>query len=768
MQINKIILQNWRSHKQTSLEFSKGTNVFVGIMGSGKSSVLDAVTYALFGRFPKNDRKEVKLPNVLRFGSQKGTVELWFSISNKQYKIIREIGSDLAEIYVEDSGSFKLLQKDKKRVTSVAESLLGVDYSVFIRSVYAEQNNLDYFLSLPPSKRKEELDDLLGINKFYSVLSNTSKIIHRVEIRVKDLSMNYSEEAIDNLKKEITSIEQSLDELDKSIAVLNKEKNSYTSKHTIYKKEFDEIEKNRTLYENLNKNLMNLAGKIESLESQNKKSDFSEEEYKNLKNQILDLEKEVEKLKQTRKNFLDVLNNLIEKISDFSSKLSRAKDLEEKIKKIKDENVKLVGNSSLQDLKSELKSKETRIQDAKSQHISKKAKIEELKKLSTEIDPNMAKCPLCGSNLTEDHIYALLSEREVELSKLKNELNELSQTTDSLSSDSNSLKDKIMLIEKNLSVIKSLDSEKIDLEDLKQNLDTLNLKKKEISQEISNLDNQLSTLFEKEKELLSKAKDFENAINILKSLDESSKKYNEIKTEITNLNYNEKVYMSAHDRLKTIDKEIEKIDIELKGFKNLSTEKRSGLDNYKKEFDNLTKVKKRLEKYGTKITELKKFRNAMEQTIIELRNYIINALNVAVEELWPHIYPYRDFDSIKIQISEKDYNLMIHVKERDWLEISQIASGGERMCAALVFRIALAIVLTPELGWLVLDEPTHNMDSEAVELMALMLEEKIPGIISQTFIISHDETLLRRNYDRVYLFKRDKENREPTIVERIN
>ena len=49
--ITSLELTNWRTHSNTTLDFEKGTNVIIGVMGSGKSSIVNAITYALFGTF---------------------------------------------------------------------------------------------------------------------------------------------------------------------------------------------------------------------------------------------------------------------------------------------------------------------------------------------------------------------------------------------------------------------------------------------------------------------------------------------------------------------------------------------------------------------------------------------------------------------------------------------------------------------------------------------------------------------------------------------
>ena len=63
--IESVELENWKTHLKSRFEFGKGTNVLVGQMGSGKSSVMDAICFALFGTFPGLQARRVSLEEVI-------------------------------------------------------------------------------------------------------------------------------------------------------------------------------------------------------------------------------------------------------------------------------------------------------------------------------------------------------------------------------------------------------------------------------------------------------------------------------------------------------------------------------------------------------------------------------------------------------------------------------------------------------------------------------------------------------------------------------
>lgn len=765
--IERVEIVNWRSHKNTTLEFSEGTNVFIGIMGSGKSSVFDAITYAFYGRFPKSDRREVKLSDVIRFGEKNGEVKVWFSANGKRYMVVRGVGSDRAELYEIVDDEYKLIQKDKNRVTNSVVSLLGTDYSLFTRAIYSEQNNMDYFLTLPPSKRKEELDRLLGIDKFYKVLSNTTTVIHRLENRLKDLKMNYSEESVKELENKINVIKEEVDKVNRDVQKLNKEKVALIEKLKEENRVFEEIKKKREMYQNLKDKYSTVVGKLENLKKQFEKVKFDAKEYTLVKDEYNQLKEKIDSLKKKYDEKRKMQKELYATISTVNEKIKRLAEVNDRIKSLKQEIQTISEGKSLKEIEDILHSMEERMQSLKNESYNSKQKIKELKEMMAQLKPGMGKCPLCGTELSDQHINEIKSEKEKEIERLNNRIKEINDILAKLKDEHEILKKKMNELEKKKVLLENLIKETDGSEKYQNLLAKYDEKYKDVVDEIKRIEDELVKYNDNEKELLSKMKDMEYGKQIMEEFKRSKQYLEMIKQKINDLNYDEKMYLISYERIKELEKNIEKLDVEIKGLENIRTEKLHLLNTYQKEYDTMLTMKKKADEYEKKVLELKKFKNAMSETIVELRNYIVNALNIAVEELWPHIYPYQDYKGIMVDATEKDYNLLIHVKDKGWINIEQVVSGGERMCAALVFRIALAIVLTPNLSWLVLDEPTHNLDSDAVELMAIMLEEKIPSVVKQTFVITHDESLLNHEYSRIYLFKRDKEKGEPTSVERI-
>ena len=84
--ITSIELGDFLSHSETKLDFDNGVTVFVGQNGAGKSSIIDAITFALFGQHTRKSNK-----GLIKRGSNQGFVKVEFSVNNRQYQSTRKI-----------------------------------------------------------------------------------------------------------------------------------------------------------------------------------------------------------------------------------------------------------------------------------------------------------------------------------------------------------------------------------------------------------------------------------------------------------------------------------------------------------------------------------------------------------------------------------------------------------------------------------------------------------------------------------------------------
>ncbi|MCK5593660.1 MAG: AAA family ATPase, partial [Candidatus Aenigmarchaeota archaeon] len=136
--IKKITLKNWQTHLDTSFEFPEGINALLGVMGSGKSSVLDAISFAFFGTFPAAQQRRIKLENVItdiftRHDNAQVTLE--FEKDDKRYEIKRKIERKKSSASELRCDGLLIESPASQRVTERIENILGIDYSTFAQVV---------------------------------------------------------------------------------------------------------------------------------------------------------------------------------------------------------------------------------------------------------------------------------------------------------------------------------------------------------------------------------------------------------------------------------------------------------------------------------------------------------------------------------------------------------------------------------------------------------------------------------------------------------
>ena len=156
------------------------------------------------------------------------------------------------------------------------------------------------------------------------------------------------------------------------------------------------------------------------------------------------------------------------------------------------------------------------------------------------------------------------------------------------------------------------------------------------------------------------------------------------------------------------------------------------------------------------------FINSLLAAQHELRETLIATINEAMHDIWQKIYPYKDYVSAKMDVSEGTYELKAQERSRNWVRVEGILSGGERSAAAICIRIAFSLVLTRNLSWLILDEPTHNLDVQAVETLGKMMQTHLPMLVEQIFVITHDMEMKKAASASLYVLEREKDEDSAT------
>ncbi len=168
IQFQKIRWKNLLSTGDTFTEIditTHKTNLIIGSNGAGKSTVLDAFTFGLFGK----PFRKISKSQLINSVNDKGTVvEVEFQIGQRQYYIRRGIKPNFFEIW--ENG--KMLDQDSKVVDqqkTLEKNILKLNYKSFTQIVVLGSSTFVPFMRLPGAQRREIIEDLLDINVFSSM-----------------------------------------------------------------------------------------------------------------------------------------------------------------------------------------------------------------------------------------------------------------------------------------------------------------------------------------------------------------------------------------------------------------------------------------------------------------------------------------------------------------------------------------------------------------------------------------------------------------------
>jgi len=173
MKIEIVQLENIRSHAKSTVPFARGFNCLVGGLGCGKSSILYAIDFALFGE-PIGRSYDY----LLREDSDNGKVTAQFFQNGKSYKISRGlkrrgkgISQDFDELKLfEDENLIASVKSDA--VAEQLKAVTGLDKELFREIVWVRQEHLKELLDATPRERQKRLDELFGLSDYETAWSN--------------------------------------------------------------------------------------------------------------------------------------------------------------------------------------------------------------------------------------------------------------------------------------------------------------------------------------------------------------------------------------------------------------------------------------------------------------------------------------------------------------------------------------------------------------------------------------------------------------------
>ncbi|MBU0662011.1 AAA family ATPase [Candidatus Micrarchaeota archaeon] len=676
--IKKVEIKNWKSHSNSEFEFGKGTNVIVGVMGSGKSAVMDAICFALYGTFPALNNRRVSLEETIMnkpLEQDEAHVAVEFDYAGNEYRAERTItrkGQNHGKLF---QGGRLIAGPKMRDVTSHIERLLEVNFELFSRAIYSEQNNIDYFLRLTPAQRKEKMDELLQLNRYETARANAVLVGNRLKDIANERGIWVEQQKRELAGENLPALKKRLGEKEFAIKEMSVRIEKLSSAAEEKKKSLAEMEKHEREFRLL------------------------EEKSISLKARVYEIERAIKSAEQGRGKD-EIANEIKKNIARKNALEKLIPELESALKKCDEKSAEFAGKTE-----------------------ANESRMNDINDVISRLKTAEAKCPVCKHELSTQGRAALVNENSALLTKLA-------------------------------------DENKKNSAELRQLRDA----RTEITGERGKTEAELRELAEAKARL---GADEER----ISKLEGQKKEHAKILAEqaaaektLANHPFKREKFETMRRESADACSELEATKKELEGYIALAREMLQNIGRVEKAAERLEQEATGVVKLKEAVAKLAVFTNALKAAQIELRMALIDAVNEAMSDIWGRVYPYNDYTGAKVEVSEGSYEIMVRERSGKWIRAEGILSGGERSAAAITIRIAVSLMLTQNLSWLVLDEPTHNLDSNAVARSAEMLRSHLPELVEQVFIITHEKAMESAASSNLYRLERNKSEDGATKV----
>jgi DNA repair exonuclease SbcCD ATPase subunit len=263
----------WKNLLSTGNQFTEvdftlnSTNLIIGVNGAGKSTILDALCFSLFGR----PFRKINKPQLINTVNEKDCiVEVEFTIGTTEWKVVRGIKPNIFEIHrngeVLDQASASVDQQKW-----LEQTVLKMNYKSFTQIVILGSSTFVPFMQLPAAHRREVIEDLLDIKIFSSMNTVIKEKIRQIREEVKTLELkkeslfdkvemqrNFIEELENRGNAKINDNQKKIVNLDAEVDIYMRENSSLEESIFKYIKEQEEV----TGAADKLRKLGNLKGKI--------------------------------------------------------------------------------------------------------------------------------------------------------------------------------------------------------------------------------------------------------------------------------------------------------------------------------------------------------------------------------------------------------------------------------------------------------------------------------------------------------------------------
>ncbi len=776
MILNKLELVNFKKYTNKTFTFDEGLVGIIGKNGSGKSTIFEAILFALYGELLSRGSKEL-IRNSKAAETASVSVALEFKFDGSSYKVIREFRGRSLTANAQFYKNNVEITTGAREVTNSIVNLVKMGRESFMHTLFASQKELTSLSNLKPEDRKRMIRKLLGLEKIDAIetmLVDKSRTLKREieafrEVLLSSDEIVAKESAIKTHNENKTSINTNF--LSKS-----KELEAIKQKEIEAKKELDLLQKTKEHKVKLSSELDLIEHTLESnkqqqtklsselLELQQKQKEFTSLEPFKVEYELLIIKlKEQQQLKeiklkkdglikeqnQLREQYIKAKNdisNLELEVKDYEILKSKQKQLHNELEKVQ---------NSIKDLEAQIKvinsliSGEQKLIDMTKSQIFQ---IEEIGKGSN--------CPTCTRPLLEeyDKVISSLSNtiqtlQKEKIDKQTLELLKIESSKATFDKQKEELDKQLQELNKQLTIIETKQKDLIKANGYFKEVETKGKKNKEELEKLSQYsydENIHQDMINKEQNLKPKYDEYvkletlikrvsivqKDLEEIKKVIDQNTEDFTNKEVEIKAVVYDEKNHTTKLDEYTILQKQKDDITTVVNDFKvtiaSIDGEIKTlqaALDTNNENISKLSVKEKDSRDYEKIKTSLIEFKTKLNSKVAPRISQIASQL-------------YSQITKGKYQHIEVDINFDFYIYDEGQKFPIDRFSGGEVDLANLVLRIAISKTLgelngAGNIGFLAFDEVFGSQD-ETRRMEILEAFHTIKEQYRQIFLISHE------------------------------
>ena len=415
-----------------------------GQNGAGKSSLLDAITWALFGQARKRD------DSLINLQSTAAEVSFTFAYENNRYRVIRSLArekSTTLEFQILDKNEWRPLTEHTNRETQIRiDRVLRLDYETFINVSFFLQGHADQFAQQPPTRRKEILGNILGLEIWEVYKDRTAECrkvaegeLGLVDGHIAEIDAELSEE--EPRKNRLAELEIQLGGLaasrrlqEATLASVKQLRAGLEERRHMVQRLAETLEGLQTALERLETRLAGREAERQPAKELIKRASEVEKAYVSWQERRLDLENwdkiasRFHEQEKRRLPFLEEINTekakleqeretLLEQEADNNHRseiiLEIRADLEAAREALNTAEMILAGRTSLEKNTQAGRERQAAL---RTENASLKADMDELKERIRKLEASReaAACPLCGQALSPEHRSSTLEQLQAD------------------------------------------------------------------------------------------------------------------------------------------------------------------------------------------------------------------------------------------------------------------------------------------------------------------------------------------------------------------